>query len=218
MECLALGHCVLSHADSHAAVERVAPSVDVEELGALAREVFSFALAPGEEAGLRSGEARCWPTAVVAVLPAFMDESGGVAPGTKPLERGGGVATLHREGLEEESGAGKEDDGAGGEENGPGEEVAVALDPHAKPFVATPADISSALQAPLSAEALSPEADVEVPEALMAPREVEALLALAQPRWVPPPGLLQVRQLASAGELEAGLAEARPPPDRATGV
>lgn len=204
MESLALGHVVMDHRQAHEVLLQVADSITLEETNAIARSLLSFVSDYGHEAeALAAAEAEPeeWSrlgatrsTCIVACLPAFMDESGHSTGGGMPIARGASLTTSEHV---EVSGS---IDPVETEDDSMEDDAMQDVPEGAVPFEITAEDI----QAVLMEESLEvePMAEIDVPEHLVAPEELDALIAQHQPAFVP---------------LEEGGA-ARPPADPTTGV
>eukprot|EP00873_Tetraselmis_striata_P020838 jgi/Tetstr1/441102/TSEL_029370.t1 len=204
MESLALGHVVMDHRQAHEVLLQVADSITLEETNAIARSLLSFVSDYGHEAeALAAAEAEPeeWSrlgatrsTCIVACLPAFMDESGHSTGGGMPIARGASLTTSEHV---EVSGS---IDPVETEDDSMEDDARQDVPEGAVPFEITAEDI----QAVLMEESLEvePMAEIDVPEHLVAPEELDALIAQHQPAFVP---------------LEEGGA-ARPPADPTTGV
>ncbi|CAG9466529.1 unnamed protein product [Pedinophyceae sp. YPF-701] len=201
MESMALGHKVLDHAQSHAALEAVAGTIAVEQVNAVAASLLSYISHYGREDALLEDFAAnpdAWPveptraTSIVACIPAYMDASGHSTGGGPPVQRGASMTTMEHVDV----------DTLDDVEPVQPDEAEVWDDPPegAVRFELEAGEIAAALSADLGEiDALE---DVDVPQHLIDPAEVDRKVAELKPEWVPP----------------AGAGEARPAADPATGV
>lgn len=204
MESLALDHVVMDHRQAHEMLLQVADSITLEETNAISRSLLSFVSDYGsEEAALdaatmapeewsRLGATRS--TCIVACLPAFMDKSGYSTGGGMPMQRGASMTTGEHV---EVSGSLDTVEGSGDLEDNPDD-----IPEDAVKFEITAEDI----QAVLKEESLEvePMEEIDVPDHLVAPEELDELIATYQPAFVPVD--------------PAGAGPAQPPKDPHTGV
>ncbi|KAI8464353.1 MAG: LuxS/MPP-like metallohydrolase [Monoraphidium minutum] len=207
MESLALGHTVMEHREAHDAMLAVADTITPDDVNAVARSFLSFASDFGAERDVlerAAGEPGLWAepgpsraTSIVACIPEFMDASGSsAAPGGGAMSRGANM-------------------GAGGHLDADSIDLA-ELEAHSKDleeFEVPEGAMRFELTAEQIAEALAdptlevdPLEDVDMPDRLVSPERLEALLAAQQPRYVPLDG------------PGAAPGDALPPTDAATGI
>lgn len=181
MESLALGHAVLEQRQAHKYLLDIADSITPEEVSALSRSILSFASHYGDEGTLlKEYEANpnlfaapgpSIATAIVACIPSFMDASGNSSGLAAPMPRGASMATTQH--MDPAAATAAMEDSADDEEPPEG----------AIRFEIDEDDIREALsEKSLEVEALE---DVDVPDSLIPPEKVEALMKTKQPKFVP---------------------------------
>lgn len=205
MDSLSQAHTVMDQKQGHAALLDLADTITSDEVNALSRSLLSYVSHYGREGEAweeyqadPSGWAEpgpTWSTAIVACIPAFMDDSGLSTGGGAPLQRGAHIATMEHVDV-----------------SGTGSDIASSLDEDSDGDIPEGA-VRFELEAEQIAEALAEAgeeveraADVEVPESLLPAAELEVLLAERQPRFVPVDG-----EVSSSGET-------RPSPDPYSGI
>ncbi|GLC34133.1 hypothetical protein PLESTB_000841000 [Pleodorina starrii] len=207
MESLACGHTVMGHRDAHEAMNAVANTVELWEVNALARSMLTFASDYGAEAAVLAeaeaqgaadpglwaylGPTRC--TSIVACIPAYVDASGMSVSAGSSAGRGGSLGAaghldadqIDLEQLEKQSQQIEEFEVPEG---------AVKFDP-------SPAEIAAAL-ADTSLDCTAAD-DVELPDSLISPEQLQALVDERRPQYV---------------SVVPGSGEPFPPPDPHSGI
>lgn len=187
MESLALGHTIMSHEESDAAVQMVMDSITLEEVNAFARSYLTFGSDYGREREalaevFKEGDQWVDPgptraTAIIACLPSYMDASGlgtgGAHAGPKNKINMGAAGhldadTIDLAELEAMSQAVDE----------------IEIPEGAVPFEISAEDIAAALSD--TSMTVAPVADVHVPRYLVAPSEVAQMMEEVKPRYIPP--------------------------------
>lgn len=212
MESLALGHTVMEHRDAHEAMVAVADTITLDDVNAVARSFLTFASDYGAERATlerAAGEPGLWAapgpsraTSIVACVPEFMDASGAsAAPGGGAIARGAAMGAAGHLDADAIDLAELEAQSKGLDE--------FEVPEGAVRFDLTAEQIAAALADPdLTVE---PAADVDVPERLVAPERLAALVAERRPHFV----ALDPEYLAAA---PPGCDPAAPPTDAATGI
>uniref|UniRef100_A0A383WE33 Peptidase M16 N-terminal domain-containing protein n=1 Tax=Tetradesmus obliquus TaxID=3088 RepID=A0A383WE33_TETOB len=222
MESLALGHTVMSHGEAHEAMMAVAADIKLEEVNAVAASLLTFASDVGREADMlaeaaQPGQEGKWArpgptraTSVVACIPAYVSAAGDVVSvgGGMGHGRGGMGASGHLDAdainLEELESQGRQLDALQDMEAPEG----------AYRFDLSPEQILSALASPDLV--IEPAPDVELPQHLVDPQEIEATMQELQPRFIPLQGELEQLLATPPEALEPALC--CPPTDEDTGI
>eukprot|EP00798_Chlamydomonas_sp_ICE-L_P019762 gene19762-26456_t len=190
MESIASGHTVMGHKDSHVAMKSVAETITLEDINALASSMLTFSSDYGNEAAMLKeaadpanvnafsylGPTRA--TSLIACIPAYIDETGASITEGANVRLGANMSAAM---------------GAGGHLDADAldleqlEREAAALDEFDVPEGAMRFDISAAeIAEVLSDQSLDVHAptDVELPEVLIAPEEIDALVEERKPAFV----------------------------------